>query len=350
MEIINLARISRTLVIWDIDFHTYANYFHCYLEKSLELNLPILEQVSNCKSLLIAGMGGGYDVFCGLPIYFELKNRGMNVHLGNFSFSDIARAQNGIRLSPTLVGVTADHDDIYPYFPEFYLSHWFREKLNESVPIWSFHKTGAEPLSKNYQILANHLNLDGVLLIDGGVDSLMRGDEEEKGTVIEDATSLYAVNQLQGVPMRMLACIGLGAERDISYAQVFENIAALTKAGGFLGSCSLTSHMQSCVLYAEAVEYAQGQYYHDPSVINSSIVSAQYGQFGNYHLTKKTKDSHLWISPLMPLFWFFDFNLVTQNNYFLPELGGTQTFRDALFKVMAFTEILPRRTTPKIPL
>jgi hypothetical protein len=316
----------------------------------LELNLPILAQVSNCKSLLIAGMGGGYDVFCGLPIYFELKQRGMNVHLGNFSFSDIARAQNGIRLSPTLVGVTADHDDIYPYFPEFYLSHWFREKLNESVPIWSFHKTGAEPLSENYQILANHLNLDGVLLIDGGVDSLMRGDEEEKGTVIEDATSLYAVNQLQGVPMRMLACIGLGAEQDISYAQVFENIAALTKAGGFLGSCSLTSHTQSCALYAEAVEYVQGQSYHDPSVINSSIVSALYGQFGNYHLTKKTKDSRLWISPLMPLFWFFDFNLVTQNNYFLPELSGTQTFRDALFKVMAYTEILPRRSTPKIPL
>jgi len=316
----------------------------------LELNLPILEQVSNCKSLLIAGMGGGYDVFCGLPIYFDLKKRGFNVHLGNFSFSDIAGTQYGIRLSPTLVGVTADHEDIYPYFPEFYLSQWLREKLNENIPIWSFHKTGAVPLSENYQTLANHLNLDGVLLVDGGVDSLMRGDEEEKGTIIEDATSLYAVNQLQGVSMRMLACVGLGAEQDITHAQVFENIAALTKAGGFLGSCSLTSHMQSCALYAEAVEFVQGQPYHDPSVINSSIISALNGQFGDYHLTKKTKGSHLWISPLMPLVWFFDFNVVTQHNYFLSELRGTQTFRDALFKVMAYTEILPRRSTSKIPL
>jgi len=234
-EIFDLARILRTLVIWKIDFHTYANYFHCYLEKSLELNLPILEQVSNCKSLLIAGIGGDYDVFCGLPNYFELKQCCMNVHLGNFSFSDIARAQNSIKLSPTLVGITADHEDICPSSTEFSVSHWFQEKLNESVPIWSFHMTGAEPLSENYQIPANYLNLDGILEIDGGVDSLMRGDEEEKGTVIEDTTSHYAVNQLQGVPMRMLACIGLGAEQDISYAQVSENIAALIKSGGFFG-------------------------------------------------------------------------------------------------------------------
>jgi len=34
----------------------------------MDLNLPILDQLASCKNLLIAGMGGGYDVFCGLPI------------------------------------------------------------------------------------------------------------------------------------------------------------------------------------------------------------------------------------------------------------------------------------------
>jgi len=55
----------------------------------MELNLPTLTQLSNCKNILIAGMGGGFDVFCGLPIYFELKKHGINAHLANFSFSDI---------------------------------------------------------------------------------------------------------------------------------------------------------------------------------------------------------------------------------------------------------------------
>jgi hypothetical protein len=41
----------------------------------MQLNLPILDQLSPCRNLLIAGMGGGFDVFCGLPIYFELQRR-----------------------------------------------------------------------------------------------------------------------------------------------------------------------------------------------------------------------------------------------------------------------------------
>ena len=54
----------------------------------MDFNIPILDQLSACKSLLIAGIGGGFDIFCGLPIYYELKKRGKNVHLANFSFSD----------------------------------------------------------------------------------------------------------------------------------------------------------------------------------------------------------------------------------------------------------------------
>lgn len=49
----------------------------------MNLNLPILNQLSNCKNLLIAGMGGGYDIFCGLPIYFELRRLGIKAHLAN---------------------------------------------------------------------------------------------------------------------------------------------------------------------------------------------------------------------------------------------------------------------------
>jgi hypothetical protein len=52
----------------------------------MELNLPILDQLLSCKNLLIAGMSGAFDVFCGLPIYFELKKHGSNAHLANFSF------------------------------------------------------------------------------------------------------------------------------------------------------------------------------------------------------------------------------------------------------------------------
>ena len=47
----------------------------------MELNLPILNQLKSCKNLLVAGMGGGFDIFCGLPIYFELKKHGIKAKL-----------------------------------------------------------------------------------------------------------------------------------------------------------------------------------------------------------------------------------------------------------------------------
>ena len=316
----------------------------------MELNLPILNQLVNCKNLLIAGIGGGFDVFCGLPIYFELKKRGINPHLANFSFSDVENVDFGVRLAKTLVGVDANKDRVFPYFPEFHLAHWFKEKRNEAVTIWCFHKTGAAPLSDNYKILTQHLSLDGILLIDGGVDSLVRGDEAEMGTAIEDLTSLYAVNQLSNVPTRLIACIGFGAEQNLTHAHIFENIAGLTQAGGFLGSCSLTPQMDAYQAYDEAVTYVQGNEFQEPSVINSSIVSAGRGNYGDYHLTEKTKRSQLWISPLMSLYWFFDFESVVKQNMLLSEIEGTMLFRDALYKVIAKAEKIPRRPVARIPL
>jgi len=316
----------------------------------MDLNLPILNQLSNCKNLLIAGMGGGYDVFCGLPIYFELQKHGINAHLANFSFSDIESIDFGFRLTKTLVGITSKAKRVFPYFPELHLANWFKEKRNEEITVWCFHKTGAAPLTENYKFLAEHLSLDGILLVDGGVDSLVRGDEAEMGTAIEDLTSLYAVNQLSNVPTRLLVCIGFGAEQNLTHAHIFENIASLTKAGGFLGACSLIPQMETYQAYDEAVTYVQSNEFQDPSVINSSIVSAVRGNFGDYHLTEKTKRSHLWISPLMSIYWFFDFDCVVKQNMLLPEIEGTMLFRDALYRIIAKAERISRRPDSKIPL
>ncbi|HBP89454.1 MAG TPA: DUF1152 domain-containing protein [Nitrospirales bacterium] len=316
----------------------------------VELNLPIFDQLAQCKSLLIAGMGGGFDVFCGLPIYFELKRRGHNLHLANLSFADIEGAQHGLRLSKTLVGVTADSRQVYPYFPEFHLARWFKEKHGETITVWCFEKTGAAPLLENYRLLVEYLSIDGILLIDGGVDSLIRGDEAEKGTLIEDATSLFAVHELRQVETRLLACVAMGAEQDITYTHIFENVAELTQTGGFLGACALLSKMESYRNFEEAVLFVQGQPLQDSSVINSSLISAVRGHFGDYHLIEKTKGSPLWISPLMPLYWCFDLDAVAQRNLFLPLLRDTRTFGDALRKVLEVTASISIRLRTRMPL
>ena len=64
----------------------------------MRLNLPDIENLSRCQNVLIAGMGGGFDVFCGLPLYFELRERGVNVHLANLTFSQMQWAKNVVRI------------------------------------------------------------------------------------------------------------------------------------------------------------------------------------------------------------------------------------------------------------
>jgi hypothetical protein len=177
----------------------------------LRLNLPFLEQLESCKNVLIAGMGGGFDLFCGLPIYFDLLNRGYTVHLASYSFSEINLIQQAIQLTDSLVGITADSECQLPYFPEGYLARWFREYQKQAMTIWCFEKTGVRPLIDNYKTWIEHLNIDGILLVDGGVDSLLRGDEAQIGTVLEDTISLIAVSELKNIPVRFMACLGFGA-------------------------------------------------------------------------------------------------------------------------------------------
>ncbi len=316
----------------------------------MDMNLPILDRLQGCDSVLIAGIGGGYDVFCGLPLYFDLRRRGYTVHLANYSFSDIAGHAHGTRLTRTLVGVRADHEGVYPYFPEYFLAQWLAQTTGEDIPVWSFEKVGALPLAQDYARLAAHLQVDAVVMVDGGVDSLMRGDEAETGTLVEDSISMAAVRTLGPLKACLLACVGLGAERDMTHAQVFENIAALTRDGAFLGSCSLTRPMAACAPYEQALAFVQGQRFHDPSVINSCIVSALDGQFGDFHLTSKTRGSRLWISPLMPIYWFFDFAAVARRSLVLDIVAPSTTFREALMSVVRHTSGIPRRPGTPVPL
>jgi hypothetical protein len=316
----------------------------------VQLNLPIFDQLTSCQNLLIAGMGGGFDIFCGLPIYFALRERGQMVHLANFSFSDIVGFEGGLRLTDTLVGVNAEFVEYTTYFPELYLSRWFKEKRGEAVTIWSFENTGVRPLLENYQTLVEHLAIDGILLIDGGVDSLLRGDEAEIATLLEDSVSLLAVNELKSVTLKLIACLGFGAERDMNYAQIFENMAKINELGGFLGSCSLTRQMEVYQTYEEAVIYAHEQPFQDPSVINASVVSAVRGHFGNHHLTEKTRGSRLWISPLMPIYWFFDLPIVARRNMLYSALRWTDTLMQAYKGLLQARRGFSTRKPTKIPL
>lgn len=104
-------------------------------------SIPFFEQLRESKSILIAGAGGGFDVFSGLPLYFALRELGKTVHLANLSFAALPRDQ-GSRIEKNCARVTADSDGSESYFPEKTLSMWFRETRGEEVPIYCFPQCG----------------------------------------------------------------------------------------------------------------------------------------------------------------------------------------------------------------
>jgi hypothetical protein len=82
---------------------------------------------------------------------------------------------------------------------------------DEEVPVYCFDNTGFRPLREGYRAVVNQLQVDTVVLVNGGTDSLMRGDEAGLGTPEVDACSIAAVDELE-LPRKYQVCLGFGAD------------------------------------------------------------------------------------------------------------------------------------------
>jgi hypothetical protein len=143
-----------------------------------ELRLP--SAVENSQCALVAGAGGGFDVYAGLPIYERLRSLGKTVFLANLSFVSLG-ATSAQALTQALYAVepTTTGQDLY--LPERTLAQ-FLSRQRENVTIYAFEKLSVAPIREGYAHLVELLGLDAIILVDGGTDILMRGDEAGLGT------------------------------------------------------------------------------------------------------------------------------------------------------------------------
>jgi hypothetical protein len=54
--------------------------------------IPFLQELANAKRVLIAGCGGGFDVFAGVPIAQQLISAGKHVTFASFSLGNMSYA------------------------------------------------------------------------------------------------------------------------------------------------------------------------------------------------------------------------------------------------------------------
>lgn len=289
------------------------------------MKLPFFEKMENCKSVLLAGAGGGFDIFAGLPLYFWLREQGKTVHLANWTFADLSYCEE--RPMPEIAVVRGSTSGSTSYFPERYLAQWL-ESQGHDTPVHAIQPGGVRTVRAAYQWLAQSLSFDTVILIDGGTDILMRGDECGLGTPQEDIASLAAAHALPDTIQKFVLCLGLGVDtyHGVCHAHFLENAAALSVSGGHLGTWSLLAGMSEAQKYAEAVEYAHAHMPRRSSIVNSSILSAVKGLFGDVHALQRTQGSRLFINPLMSQYWAFDLDSVAKLNRYLDRIQTTDTY------------------------
>jgi hypothetical protein len=308
---------------------------------------PLFERLASARRVLVAGAGGGFDVLCGLPLMHALEGQGKEVQLASLSFADLDTA-DGARLGPGLVQVGSEAGGSETYFPEKFLSRWFATEGRE-VQVWCFAKTGVRPMVEAYRALVDHLAVDAVVLVDGGTDSLMRGDEAGLGTPVEDVTSIAAVHALE-IPTKLLACVGFGVDafHGVSHAHFLEAVAALSRDGAYLGSFALLPQMEEVRRYLDAVDWVHRAMPARPSIVNASIASAVEGHYGDYHRTERTRGSRLWINPIMAQCFAFELDAVARRCLYLERIAHTRTAFEVAAVIDGFRREIPIR--PREPI
>jgi hypothetical protein len=309
--------------------------------------LPLFAALADSRRILIAGAGGGFDVFGGIPLALALRERGAEVFLGNLTFASAGFSLDAW-LAPDVAAITPASGGFAEYFPERTLARWLKT-VGEPSTVYSFQRTGVEPLRAAYRALIAHLDIDAIVLVDGGTDILMRGDEAGLGTPEEDMLSLATVAGLDEVPVRLVVSIGFGidAYHGVNHVQVLENLSDLDADGAYLGAFSIPRSSREGSLYLDAVAYAQENTPLRPSIVHGQIASAMLGVSGDVHFTQRTHNSVLFVNPLMAMYFTVTVEGLAARHLYLPKLEGTQTFGQITTIIGAFRDGLPDRRIPR---
>lgn len=293
------------------------------------------------KTVMLCGCGGGFDFVHSLTLYPELRRLGKTVIVGSYSFGDpnkITGADNVFDEEGVIAKrVTAASTPDEHYGPEVHVCSFLDRRFPSSAPhfVYAYYARAftVHLLARLYRQLINIHSVDAIVLVDGGSDSIMAGDEEGLGDPIEDAVSVTTVASLKGLKTKVLITVGLGADRfnQVSDAASLRAIAELTRTGGFLGCVSLEPLSLAASFYRDCLEHV----YHRQgfrSVLAGTITSAVEGWFGGDKvpplLRERVQVGQLFLWPLMAILWAFDVDAVAKRSFIARWICECRSVRD----------------------
>jgi hypothetical protein len=312
------------------------------------------------RTVFLAGCGGGFDFVHSLLLYHSLHAAGKVIVLGSYSFVDVTSygtdfwhgsGKSGvIRVTAQTPSSSVDEEYSSYYAPEKHVASYLDCACPENAPhcVYAYGARNFSPtmLADVYNRIIDVHQVDAVVLIDGGSDSLMRGDESGLGDPVEDAVSVCTVAHLlkpaenaRSPLLRMMFTVGLGVDRfnDVSDAASLRAIAEISRDGGFLGSFSIERGSLDFMFYRDAVEhiYAQQRF---RSVVTGAILGSSEGYYGSELPTwllseRRVQAGDLFLWPLTAMVWMFDVDAVARRSLVAEWVRNAASYLDCTAEV-----------------
>ncbi|OMJ83475.1 hypothetical protein SteCoe_15576 [Stentor coeruleus] len=319
----------------------------------------IWSTIACSSSVLLISCEGGFNLLHTLPLYFSIKNLGKEVHLCNMSLvslksstAEVIYYDQGISQSPILYKVDINSEfsssgtKNNEYFPEKYLSEWFQNTLNLNMPIYCTERIGIKNLSEAYKLICQTHNIDLIIIIDQGSDSLMSGDEQEIGSFLEDMLTIFSVYRTEVKAILCNIAIGYDRFNGVSDCSSWRAIAELIESGGFLGNFSLLNTQMEVQLYKNASLYVEERMKRK-NFSGCCIRAALEGKFGKLvHDEDQRVD---FIMPIMSQMFFFKLDEVVKRIKYREMVEETKTAADFVAGIEYFRNELTVKVREEIP-
>jgi hypothetical protein len=317
------------------------------------------------KTILLCGCGGGFDFTHSSILIPLLKNLKKKLIFASFSFTEQSLLPQNSKLYYQFKNERANCHIVKSdkswndkkiekiEAPEVH----FIKVLNQNYPeeehfIYSMEATyyNTKMLKELYEKIINDNEIDAIITIDGGSDSLMKGNEYSLGSIVEDSVTISAISniKLKRIKQKILGCIGMGCDRfhGVSDAATFRAISELKRSDGFLGGIIIETNHEGYKLYKKIInETNTKQEFH--SIIANSVLASIEGSNIVPQAIQHRVSPEMDFWPLMGIFWFFNCEKVKERSEICKVIEYEDDPLQVISKYRQSIQILPMENLPK---
>lgn len=305
----------------------------------------IVENLQEGQKILLFGIGSGFDLVAGLPLYYTLRRMEAPVELATFSLTDVSLLDTNSspkKLNDHVHIANPEISTMLEHYPEGYLSAWFKEGFQEDVDIWMFGKQTVSDLKRNFSILLEHLSIGLVIFTSSGIRPIMTGQEEGCGDILHSSIVSEASKVLSQKKLLFTNGINTNGRRPESLMNAYLNISELIKLDAYYGCSFLDKHLDCFEYMQSAYDFISSQHGHQLDGGIEMALTAAYGLNGKHKLGG-------YICPLMAQTHFFDFDQVAQRNIIGPKIELEETYANIVNQGLAIIDGLRNFPSEPIP-